>query len=456
MPGDQLVQNEGDLFSTEVRIDNLASANRLRWLVGANYLADSEYRFEDNISFDERGNGGGRIVPRPETHLQTYGDSETEAFGVFGELTIDLTDQWNVTIGGRYSDDSRKATIWTDAWGFANAISTVGVVDNGLGDPNRSCLLNVFVDPGTGLDVCGTADNPMGFDPIDMSDSWDNFSAKVSLTYALDDQNTIYALYSEGFKAGGFQHDALSETALVDNLVDSETVQNFELGWKGAYERASFAVTAFQIEQKNAQNLALVPVGAGNTNVITNFGGSEALGLEIEGTFLISDNLKVGGNIALYDAELGSGSVIGAFSDPVTGEITGEDVSGERPSNAPKQTYVLWGEYIWDLANDSSLRLRADIQHRGDVWGSLSNRDTLSLDGTELVYLRPAINNVGVNLDWTAADGRTVVSLWGRNLTEDVDKVTFGPGLAAHFNGGAPPRGYRGRKQIGVDVSFRF
>jgi len=459
---DQYVRNEGEVLSTELRIDNSASGDSFRWLGGIYLLQDEEYRFEDNNQFPERGMGGGRITPQAESHNQQNGDASTSSLGIFGELSFDLTDQLNLTVGGRFSDDSRDYTFWVDAWGRTGTLGGIGAVIDGLGDPARDCgnPLNQSIDPATGGTVCGSAANPMGFDPVALSNDWDNFSAKLSLSYAINDNNNVYFLYSEGFKAGGFQHDARNIASVVNNVIDSEEAENFEIGWKGAYDRANFAVTVFNIEQTNAQNNALIPVGAGFTTLVANFGGVENTGIELEGTFLVGDNFTVGGNIALYDAELGPGSVIGGMSDG-SGNIVGEDVSGGRPNNSPEETYVLWGEYVWGLSGGANIAFRADIQHRGDAWGRLPNREALATDGT-LLFLKPEIDNIGANITWTSADGGTSVSLWGRNLSDDLDYDTFGPPIGFHFAPSSTPgialapTGYSGRKQFGVDARFRF
>ncbi len=460
---DQTVHNDGTVFSTELRIDNSASGDAFRWLAGIYLLADEEFRKETNLQFPARGNGAGRTGPQPEAFNIQNGDASTDSFGLFGELSFDLTDQLNLTLGGRFSDDSRDYDFWVDAWGRAGTLGGIGAVIGGLGDPARDCgnAANQSLDPATGVAVCGSAANPMGFDPVALSNSWDNFSSRISLSYALNDNSNIYFLYSEGFKAGGYQHDARNVASVTNNVVDSEESENFEIGWKGAYDRATFAVTVFNIEQTNAQNNALIPVGSGFTTLISNFGGVENTGVELEGTFLVTDDFTVGGNFAFYDAELGPGSVIGGMADPISGVIVGEDVSGQRPNESPDETYVLWGEYVWGLQGGSSISFRADIQHRSDVWGRLPNRTALANDGTSL-FLRPEIDNIGASINWTSASGDTVVSLWGRNLSDDVDYDTFGPPIGFHFAPSSTPgvslpsTGYSGRKQAGVDVRFRF
>ena len=73
-------------------------------------------------------------------------------WGLFGELSFDLTDQLNLTVGARYSDDSRDYTFWVDAWGRTGALGGIGAVIDGLGDPTRDCgnVANQSVDPLTG------------------------------------------------------------------------------------------------------------------------------------------------------------------------------------------------------------------------------------------------------------------------------------------------------------------
>ncbi len=111
---DQNVINKAEVLSTELRIDNAASGDRLRWLGGIYLLEDEEYRREENIGNperpDERGfyNCSSKVAPcAGPSHLVNIGDASTSGLGIFGELTYDISDRWTLTFGGRYSDDSR-------------------------------------------------------------------------------------------------------------------------------------------------------------------------------------------------------------------------------------------------------------------------------------------------------------------------------------------------------------
>jgi iron complex outermembrane receptor protein len=453
---DQEVRNEGQVFSTELRIDNSVSGDAFRWLAGIYLQEDTEDRLEWNRGFPERGNSGGRIAPQASNHWITTSTADTTSVGLFGELSFDLSDSLNLTVAGRFTDDSRDYLFSNVCSGRAGACGSFGQVSATYGgDIQYSCGDNTV----NGL--CGTRAAPMGIViPESLSNSWDDFSGKISLSYALNDNMNIYALYSEGFKAGGFQHDARNIEALRAYPVESETTENFEFGWKGSYGRARFAVTVFSMEQVNAQSNALVPVGSTFTTSVVNYGGIEMDGIEFEGTFLFGDNFMLGGNWGTYDGVLGAGSLTNAGFDPVTGQVVGTDVSGQ--DTGLDETYVLFGSYDINMSGGSMLTLRADIQHRSKFPGPPNRAGILTLDGVCCAFDRPAIDNIGASVTWTSASGATVVSLWGKNLGDEWDWKNFGPPIPFHYarpasgGPGEAGRGYSGRKQIGLDARFNF
>ena len=379
-----------------------------------------------------------------------------------------------MAIGGRYSDDTRDYRYSTFGWGEANGLAALG-----LGNGARDCNANTVPDPlgrvngrgGMVYNVCGSPTNTMGYE-TNLSNSWDDFSGKISLSYAVNDNNNFYVLFSEGFKAGGFQHDARSEALLRDNIVDSENAENFELGWKLNYDRFRGALTVFQMEQTNQQVNNQVPCGVGSTgncNVILNTGGIENTGFEIEWAFAATEALELGGSVASYSPEFGPGSLLGGSFDPATGTFSGLDISGSNPANSPELTYYIYGDYQWALGNGGSVRLRADLNHRDEMWSQngAANRAGLNATGTGPQYIRPELDKIGMSLTWTNADDDISISLWGRNLDNDPDYINTGPGIGFIFNRGAPnadgsngvrqrPVGRTGRKQIGVSASFDF
>ena len=470
---DQIVHNDATILSTELRVDNHASGNRFRWLAGVSYLKDEEFRLEQNVGFPERGGcGGPQRKPGgcPEWNLFQQGDAETTSLGIFGEIAFDITEQLTLTFGGRYTEDDRSIDFTSFGWGDISGIGGLG-----FGNGARDCNANAVLDPlgrqGQNPSprpsmVCGSPTNTMGF-VAQNGNKWDDFSGKVTLSYAVNDNSSIYALYSEGFKAGGFQNDSrnLGQFSL---LINPENVTNYEIGWKGSYDRAIFAVTAFSMEQRNTQVGNNVPSGSGNINLVINSGGIDNTGLEFEGTFAITDNITAGGSLAFYDAEFIEGSFQGGVFNPITNTSTGESIAGFQPNNSPDTTGALWISHDWDLASGANIRLRGDWMHRASTFSrnGEANRDGLTIDGSAPQYLRPELNKFGLDLSWTSADENLKLSIWGRNLDNKADYINSGPGVGYIFNRGqagplgkavtSRPVGVTGRRQIGMTARYNF
>ncbi len=461
---DQIVTNEANVFSTELRLDNHGSDSSIRWLAGIYLLKDDEYRLEQNIGAPPRGDGAGRITGRGTSDLTARGWAETSSVGIFGEVAFDIGDRFEVAVGGRYTDETKDYEFTNQCFGRIGACEGLGNFSDGYAeyyDPTTDCSLPANQDPVAG--TCGSAGNPMGIgvaEPLDISRSWDDFSVKVSLSFAMTDNTNLYALYSEAFKSGGFHHDARTAGQFYESVLEPETVENFEIGVKGSYDRFRYAVTAFMMEQKNAQNSALVPLPGGSyITALANFGGIEQQGIEFEGTWLATDRLLIGGNLAFYDGELGSGSVLNGSWDPGCSCFIGTDVSG-TPTGM-ENTWVLYAEYTLDLSGGSMLSFRVDNQYRGEVAPAANRTTVTNLDGTGLAFERPAINNLGANITWASADRGMEVVLWGRNILDDADYGGFGPASSFWFNNGGScpgtsPRNYWGRSRYGVDFRMNF
>ena len=116
----QQVINDASVFSQEVRIDNHASGNRLRWLGGVYYLHDEETRFQQNQFFQTDLDTGVNPLGFPQipTFLTDIGENETDSIAVFGEVLFDVTEKLELAVGGRWSRDEKEGTLSALAAGF--------------------------------------------------------------------------------------------------------------------------------------------------------------------------------------------------------------------------------------------------------------------------------------------------------------------------------------------------
>ena len=436
----QAVTNDGDSFSTELRLDNSGTNSEVRWLVGAYYLTDEETRTE-TLNFAARDQ---RTAPFVPTVVFRGGTNETDSWSIFGEVSYDLTDQISVTYGGRYLEDDKDYISRASGQGFSGQVA---------GLPGVGTVCGVVPGPPNAADdVCPL----LTFGDFPISDDYDSYINKVSADYRISDNLNAYVLYSEGFKSGAFQPDALNaDQASV--VTQPEESTNYEIGLKGEGSYYRYAATLFDITLDDVQTVNQVAIGVDGAfaGLISNVGEITTTGFEFEGAVALSESLTISGNFALLDSEIGGNTPDpSGLIDPATGQVVLYD--GLRPGGAPDWTFVLALDYTIPLSGGSTLALRTDYRGRDDVFFQSRDRFTV-VDGTlqsSNALLRPTVTDIGAQAQWTNADENLSITLWGKNLREDEDISNVSPFIAAGINDFAV--GFRGKREYGLSVNYDF
>ena len=176
----------------------------------------------------------------------------SKAYGLFGSMTYQLTDQLSVTGGLRYNDDKRDF---------------VAVRSKDTQFP-------------------GFLQNPLGTVRRDVSDN--NLTWDLNGTYAATDDVNLYARVARGYRAPSIQGRILFPPATSTPLESgvtvgkSETITSYESGIKSTLldGRARFNVNGFYYELKDAQ---LTAVGGGvNANRLINADKVRGYGFEAD------------------------------------------------------------------------------------------------------------------------------------------------------------------------------
>jgi len=381
------------------------------------------------------------VVP---TVLFRGGDNDTDSWSVFGELSYDISDRLNVTYGGRYVNDDKDYISRASGEGFSGQIAGI---------------------PGVGT-VCGTVPGPpsatddvcplLVFEDFPISESWSSFINKFSVNYGISDNLNAYFLYSEGFKSGAFQPDALNADQ-ASIITQPEESTNFEIGLKGEGSSYRYAITIFDITLDDVQTVNQVAIGDQGlfAGLISNVGEITTTGIEFEGAFALSRALTISAGFAIQDSEIGGNTPDpSGLIDPATGQIVIFD--GLRPGGAPDWTFNLALDYAIELTGGSTLDLRADYRGRDDVFFQTRDRFVIT-DGvlqSSDQLLRPNIIDLGAQIKWTNAEENLSIALWGKNLLEDADITNFSPFIAAGINDFAT--GFRGKREIGVTANYNW
>ncbi len=185
-------------------------------------------------------------------NIRVSQEQNSKAYGIFGSLTYQLTDQFSVTGGIRYNDDKRRFVAVR-----SRDTQFPGFLQNPLGTVSRR-----------------VSDNNI---------TWD-----ASATYAATDDVNLYARVARGYRAPSIQGRILFPPATATPLEsgvtigDSETITSYESGIKSTFldGRARFNVNGFYYELKNAQ---LTAVGGGvNANRLINADKVRGYGFEAD------------------------------------------------------------------------------------------------------------------------------------------------------------------------------
>ena len=270
-----------------------------------------------------------------------------EQFGVFGEAKFDFNEQFALTLGARYFD------VRVDLeGGFSNLFGFRGseVVDtNAVG---RS--LNDLFD---------------GVNNVDEAIS-DGVIIKVTGTYTPNDDLLFYGTYSQGFRPGILNRPVGAEGPppfTVPAEVDTDDVDNFELGWKTTLldNQLRFNGAAFFIDISDLQTTIFDP-NIVNLFFSDNAADAEVLGIEGDITYAPEaiQGLTINGAFSILDSEI---------TEVIT--PTGDVVEGDELAFAPTFQGNLRARYEWDLANELIGHVQPSI-----VYSSASNSDILQFN----------------------------------------------------------------------------
>jgi outer membrane receptor protein involved in Fe transport len=520
-------------LSQELRLQGQAFGDKLDWLVGA-YLADEDLTVTDNLRF---GNQYGRfatcrvvsgtalaalysptspgcLAARPAL----FGPASPAIFAGFDRLdavndrgsTVDtyfqnsrnyaffthnifhITDQLAFTAGLRYTNERKKFRAT-----FGN--------DNGACPAQQAALLPFLSNAGLaaiaggliGLTCQGNSTAELNGVTINDRRSESEFTGTGVLSFKPTDDLMLYASYSRGYKAGGFNLDrsALKQPilpfsatpggaqALVGNLqFDPEINDAYELGAKYSRGPVTLNAVAFRQDFRNFQlntfngtvflvqtvNGCGTDLAGGDRDLSATTGscaagdvtaGVRSQGIELEGSVRPSRDLTVNVGFTYADTKYADqlvGNRNGVPLDPALRMLPGNNLS-----NAPET--VVTASLAWTPRLGSSGMsglFYVDTRSTGDYNTGSDLFPQKAQDGFTLVNARVGIRG---------PDERWGFELWAQNLFDvDYTQVAFNspfqagatsaPFLDPQFPGGrqifsaylAEPRTY------GLTGRFRF
>lgn len=349
---------ESEFINQEVRLVSKGD-KRYNWIVGAFYNESKtqsySHEFTPNHPFSNRPD---------DLEYDAFSNSKNVEQAVFGEVGFDITDAWQVTVGGRYYEYDLKSV--SDA------------------------IVPFFADPSyerSTLSAIGDLD----FDPVnDAKDDGTLF--KFNTSYAINDDVNVYATVSEGFRLGGSNGiapcpDVIPDQQTLCALPDEanfgpDTTTNYELGVKSTLMDGRLTLNgAVYVLDWDGIRLAGATENGGLT-FLQNGGSAQSKGVEVSFDYSPVDAFNIRGNYAYTNAELTSPApdlfTANAFFSVAADDTGGED--GDRLPGSPEHQFSLFADYTYGLSGGQDLVLRAGASYTSDILqrvGSIANGETL-------------------------------------------------------------------------------
>lgn len=170
---------------------------------------------------------------------------------------------------------------------------------------------------------------------------------KIALEYQVIDRTMIYTSITRGYKAGGINSEALAK-AKDEGLnldadffkqhtsFDPEYLWSGEFGVKGSSldDKFTLRLAAFYMHRDNIQLKSWQVSDQQFTGYVANASSGSNYGLEIEGSYLLTDNLLISGSAGYLDTKI---------NDFVTKSGLNQD--GREQAQAPKYQYAFSARY---------------------------------------------------------------------------------------------------------------
>jgi len=328
-----------------------------------------------------------------------------DSIGIFAELDYSITDKTKITLGARWTEESKD------------------VIFNAIGSCEKD--FSSCSGPSSGLSVGGT---------------FDDTTPKVAITHALNEDVNIYASFTQGFRSGTFDARARTVDSFLNSKPGPEEVTSIELGMKSTFNdgKVLLNIALFQADYDDIQKLALeecevdiVTCPSGRIQRLINAAKATIEGIEIETRINLTDQFSIQGSLGYTDA--GFDEFLGFDADgvrgydPVTDPVAAAALKFER---VPELTYNIMANYFQPLSNGAELDFRVSYSYTDDF-----TNDAL---GTKAI-ITDSYGLLDASVSYTFAQSGLKLTVFGKNITdEDYHDFALDNALTSLTWGGVP------------------
>ncbi len=422
------------------------TSSPLQWVVGA-YNFNEGYKQPEQVYAPGQAElanpvlpclilpaGGGGCAPTAAfaNPHRNYTDGEAhmgaQTFAGFGQVDWNITPQWKLTGGVRYTYDSK--------WGIDGAQEYTYLPVQGIPVPLAITIISPYLGTVPGAQKGATAafyNSTNGLYERKLTGDWDAVTGTAGVQYQPDRDTNLYVKYSRGYKSGGFNAGSL---LALNPETDPEHSNDYQIGIKKSFNRTlQVSLDAFYDQYYNAQ----VPIGVSNSaGVVTtsfyNVPESRTSGVEAEIVWSPIHALQFMLDYGYNDTSIVKSGCVVDTNDPTAtlngatpGGCTGgaQNLKGNSLPNAPKNKVALNANYTFDLPT-GTLSVSGSYIWRDKQYGSIFQRAQ---------YEAPSWDQVDLRLEYKPNGGHWTIIAYGKNIFDSTGYIN-GAGAVSQAGGG--------------------
>ena len=442
---------------------------RLRWQAGMYFL-----NIERRVGVAQLEDDGRANLPRSFVNELTdalvLDDFETTVLSGFGSIAYDLTDRMELSVALRYDVEDREVqnAVPSPADGyFSTRIDYCGSFFEG------GCTLN-------GAPLGGTPWNPAFIDlstgavsaRVDKrSKEFDALQPKISLTYDLSENTTLFGSWGVGFKTGGFNN--LGGTEIISlflvnpdglptappEIYEEETSSSFEVGFRSTLLDGNLQLNAaaYHTEVDDMQFFEFYVGPFGLLRTVEGIDEVTIQGFEVGASWQMTDGLRLDAGYSTIDGEIDAMTVrpyVAGNDVPNAAEFTANvaltwDQNFGNLNLMARLEYAYQGDIFYHVVQGSDL----DVPKSYDFEGLPYEVPATLFGGLATSYSKTKVDGYGItNLRVGVGGDRWRVTAFARNLFDEefIAEVIMAPEFGGAF---VTPGAYR---TAGVEFQWDF
>ena len=442
---------------------------RLRWQAGMYFL-----NIERRVGVAQLEDDGRANLPRSFinelTDALVLDDFETTVLSGFGSIAYDLTDRMELSVALRYDVEDREVqnAVPSPADGyFSTRIDYCGAFFEG------GCTLN-------GAPLGGTPWNPAFIDlstgavsaRVDKrSEEFDALQPKISLTYDLSENTTLFGSWGVGFKTGGFNN--LGGTEIISlflvnpdglpvappEIYEEETSSSFEVGFRSTLLDGNLQLNAaaYHTEVDDMQFFEFYVGPFGLMRTVEGIDEVTIQGFEVGASWQMTDGLRLDAGYSTIDGEIDAMTVrpyVAGNDVPNAAEFTANvaltwDQNFGNLNLMARLEYAYQGDIFYHVVQGSDL----DVPKSYDFEGLPYEVPATLFGGLATSYSKTKVDGYGItNLRVGVGGDRWRVTAFARNLFDEefIAEVIMAPEFGGAF---VTPGAYR---TAGVEFQWDF